>query len=336
MTVIDADGHVTETQEQVARYLDEPYRRRPTSMLFYPWDGWDRRMLGTLGEFASTAEAWLKAMDRGGMETAVLYPTLGLFMSFLRDRQWAVALCRAYNSFMHEQFTKKSPRLKVVALLPLQDPEAAAAELRRAVRELGCVGAMLAADGSHVLGDPRFTPIYDEAQRLDTMLGVHASGSHLGGGGLELFPAFVQTHTCSHAFGQMRQLTSIVLEGIPERFPNLRIAFLEAGCGWAPYWMERMDEEYAKRKSEAPVLKKKPSDYVRSGKIYFSCEADECLLPQAMKLVGDNQIVYASDFPHWDGSYPHSIGELRERDDLSEAQKGKVLADNARRLYKLA
>jgi predicted TIM-barrel fold metal-dependent hydrolase len=335
MTVIDADGHVTETQDQVTRYLEEPYRRRPSNMFFYPWDGWDRRMLGTLGEFASTAEAWLKAMDRGGMETAVLYPTLGLFMSFLRDRQWAVALCRAYNTFMHEEFTKKSPRLKVVALLPLQDPDAAAAELRRAVRELGCVGAMLAADGSHVLGDARFTPIYEEAQRLDTMLGVHASGSHLGGGGLELFPAFIQTHTCSHAFGQMRQLTSIILEGIPERFPNLRIAFLEAGCGWAPYWMERMDEEYSKRASEAPVLKKKPSDYVRSGKIYFSCEADECLLPQAMKLIGDNQIVYASDFPHWDGSYPHSIGELRERDDLSEAQKAKALADNARRLYKL-
>ena len=336
MTVIDADGHVTETQEQVTRYLEEPYRRRPGNTFFYPWDGWDRRMLGTLGEYASTAEAWLKALDRGGMEAAVLYPTLGLFMSFLRDRQWAVALCRAYNTFMHEEFTKKSPRLKAVALLPLQDPQAAAAELRRAVRELGCVGAMLAADGSHLLGDARFTPIYEEAARLDTMLGVHASGSHLGGGGLELFPAFVQTHTCSHAFGQMRQLTSIIFEGIPERFPNLRIAFLEAGCGWAPYWIERMDEEYAKRASEAPVLRKKPSDYVRSGNIYFSCEADECLLPQAMKLIGDNQIVYASDFPHWDGSYPHSIGELREREDLSAAQKAKVLADNARRLYKLS
>jgi len=336
MTVFDADTAITETQEQVTRYLEEPYRRRPTNMFFYPWDGWDRRMLGTLGEFATTAEAWLKAMDRGAMETAVLYPTLGLFMSFLRDRQWAVALCRAYNTFMHEEFTKKTPRLRAVALLPLQDPQAAAVELRRAVRELGCVGAMLAADGSHVLGDARFTPIYEEADRLDTMLGVHASGSHLGGGGLELFPAFVQTHTCSHAFGQMRQLTSIVFEGIPERFPNLRIAFLEAGCGWAPYWMQRMDEEYAKRASEAPVLRKKPSDYVRSGNIYFSCEADECLLPQAMKLIGDNQIVYASDFPHWDGSYPHSIGELRERGDLSEGQKAKVLAGNARRLYRLA
>ncbi len=336
MSVIDADGHVTETQEQIARYLDEPYRRRPSNQFFFPWDGWDRRMLGTLGEFASTADAWLKALDRGGMEMAVLYPTLGLFMSFLRDRQWAVALCRAYNTFMHDEFTRKSPRLKAVALLPVQDPEAAALELRRGVRELGCVGAMLAADGAHVLGDARFTPIFEEAERLDTMLGVHASGSHLGGGGLELFPTFIQTHTCSHAFGQMRQLTSIVLEGIPERFPRLRLAFLEAGCGWAPYWIERMDEEYSKRASEAPALRKKPSDYARSGKIYFSCEADECLLPQAMKLIGENQIVYASDYPHWDGSYPHSLGELRSREDLTEAQKRKVLADNARRLYKLS
>jgi predicted TIM-barrel fold metal-dependent hydrolase len=335
MTVIDADGHVTETQDQVAKYLDEPYRRRPLVSSFYPWDGWDRRLLGSLGDFGGTAESWLAALDRGGMEATVLYPTLGLFMSFLRDRQWAVALCRAYNTFLHEEFTRVSPRLQAVALLPVQAPEEAAAELRRAVRELGFVGGMLAADGSHLLGDARFLPIYEEAQRLDTMLGVHASGSHLGGAGVELFPEFIQAHTVSHAFGQMRQITSIVFEGIPERFPDLRIAFLEAGCGWAPYWMERMDDEYAKRAPEAPALKKPPSAYIRSGKIYFSCEADEWLLPQAVKLVGENQIVYASDFPHWDHSFPGSIAEIRERGDLTDPQKRKILGDNTRRLYGL-
>src|SRR5467141_2036040 len=108
-----------------------------------------------------------------------------------------------------------------------------------------------------------------------------------------------------------------------------------AGCGWAPYWMERMDDEYAKRAPEAPALKKKPSEYVRSGKIYFSCEADEWLLGPAVKLVGENQIVYASDFPHWDNSYPQSIDEIRDRGDLSDAQKRKILGDNARRLYGL-
>jgi uncharacterized protein len=247
MTVIDADGHVTESQEQVARYLDEPYRRRPGVSSFYAWDGWDRRLLGTLGDAAGDADSWLRALDKGGMESVVLYPTLGLFMSFIKDRKWAVALCRAYNTLMYEEFIKKSPRLKAVALLPVQDPEACAPELRRAVRELGHSGAMLPADGNHLLGDSRYSGVYEEAQRLDAMLGIHASGSHLGGAGVDLFPAFIQAHTCSHAFGQMRQFTSIVFEGIPERFPELRIAFLEAGCGWAPYWMERMDDEYCKR-----------------------------------------------------------------------------------------
>src|SRR5438045_9586059 len=128
-------------------------------------------MLGTLGEYAATADVWLEALDRGSMDLAVLYPTLGLFMSFLKDRQWAVALCRAYNTFMHEEFAKKTPRLKAAALLPLQDPEAAAKVLRRAARELGAVGAMLATDGQHQLGGARFAPIYEEAERLDVMLG---------------------------------------------------------------------------------------------------------------------------------------------------------------------
>ena len=336
MTVLDADGHVTESYEQLSKYLDEPYRRRPLTFPWYAADGWDRRLVDKFHDWAGNAKQWLEALDRGGMEQVVLFPTLGLFMSFLKDREWAVRLCRAYNTLLYEEFIKVSPRLKAVALLPIQDPEAAAKELRRAVSELGHVGGMLAADGSHVLGDERFTPIYEEAQRLDVMLGVHASGSHLGGAGVDLFPRFIQAHTCSHPFGQMRQLTSIVFEGIPERFPDLRIAFLEAGAGWAPYWMERMDDEYAKRgEVEAPALRKKPSDYVRSGKIYFSCEADEWLLPQALKLVGENQIVYASDFPHWDHSFPGSIDEIRNRGDITDAQKKRVLADNCRRLYKL-
>jgi predicted TIM-barrel fold metal-dependent hydrolase len=133
----------------------------------------------------------------------------------------------------------------------------------------------------------------------------------------------------------MRQLTSIVLEGVPARYPELRLAFLEAGCGWVPYWMERMDDEYAKRASEVPELTRRPSEYVRSGRIYFSCEADEWLLPQAVKLVGEDQIVYASDFPHWDHSYPASLDEIRNRGDLTEDQKRKILEVNTRRLYGL-
>jgi hypothetical protein len=83
--VLDADGHVTESTEQVAKYLDEPYRRRPLNFPFYPQDGWDRRLLGTLGDFGGDAETWLRALDKGGVEATILYPTLGLFMSFINN-----------------------------------------------------------------------------------------------------------------------------------------------------------------------------------------------------------------------------------------------------------
>src|SRR5438094_8954389 len=228
MTILDADGHVTETQDQIVKYLDEPYRRRPSGAFFYPWDGWDRRLRGTLGDWAGDAETWLRALDKGGVDQTVLYPTLGLFLSFLRDRQWAVALCRAYNTFLHEHFVKVSPRLQAVALLPVQDPDAAAVELQRAVararprRRDARRRRPARARGLPLPRNLRRSPAPERHARHSR------PGSHLGGAGVDLFPSFIQTHTCSHAFGQMRQLTSMIFEGVPEKFPRLRVAFLEA------------------------------------------------------------------------------------------------------------
>src|SRR5262245_3632136 len=135
--VIDADGHVTESWEQIARHLDEPYRRRPLQTPFFPQDGWDRRLIGTRGDWAGDARSWEEALDAGGMSISVLYPTLGLFLAFLHDAEWAVALARAYNTMLATELVSQSKRLEGVALLPLQDPPAAARELERAVTELG-------------------------------------------------------------------------------------------------------------------------------------------------------------------------------------------------------
>jgi len=334
--VIDADGHVTESWEQIARHLEEPYRRRPLLTPFFPQDGWDRRLIGTKGNWAADARSWEEALDTGGMSLSVLYPTLGLFMPFLRDAEWAVVLSRAYNTMLYKELTSQSRRLKGVALLPLQDPVAAAQELERAVGELGFVGGMLSADSYFLLGHSRFDPIYATAQRLGVPLGVHAGGTDMGVAGSEPYPKFIQAHTLSHPFAQMRQFTSMIFDGIPVRFPELTIAYLEAGAGWVPYLLQRMDEEWEKRgHAEAKLLRQPPSSYVHSHRIYFSCEADEPLLPQAIACVGAERIVYASDFPHWDHSYPKSVKELTERADLSDEQKRRVLADNARRLYRL-
>ena len=334
--VIDGDGHVTETWEQIAKHLEEPYRKRPLLSPFFPQDAWDRRLVGTKGNWAGDGKSWLEALDSGGMAMAVLFPTLGLFSAFLHDAEWAVRLCRAYNTMLYKDVTSVSPRLKGVALLPLQDPEAAADELRRAVRELGLLGGMLAADGYYLLGHKRFDPIYAAAQELGVPVAVHAGGTDMGSAGHEPFPKFIQAHACSHVFAQLRQITSMMFEGVHIRFPRLKIAFLEAGSGWIPFFLQRLDEEWEKRGHvEAKLLTKSPTDYVRGGNIYFSCETDEPLLPQALAYVGADRIMYASDVPHWDHSYPKSVKELADRADVTDAQKTSVFSGAARRFYNL-
>jgi hypothetical protein len=96
-----------------------------------------------------------------------------------------------------------------------------------------------------------------------------------------------------------------------------------------------MDREYKLRAVEAPLLRARPSEYIRSGQLYFSCEAEETTLPAVFQAVGEDVLLYASDYPHWDMEYPDSARELWERSDLSSQARRKILGENARRLYQL-
>jgi predicted TIM-barrel fold metal-dependent hydrolase len=339
IAVVDADGHVTESSAQLARYLDPAYREYGPSSgarVYYPSDSWDRSVRGTLGASGSDAKTWLEALDRGGLESAILYPTNGLGIGWIREPDFAVALCRAYNDFFHQELMLQSPRLMGVALLPLQDVPEAVSELRRA-RGLGFVGAMLPAVGLRKpLGHQDFWPIYAEAERLGCMVGVHATvrGPHFFGA--DLFDRFVEVHTLSHPFAQMIQMTSLTFQGVLEAFPRLKVAFLEAGCTWVPYWLGRMDEEWEKRGAlEAPTCKRKPSDYLTSDRVFYPAEASEWLLGATADALGSAGIFYASDWPHWDNEFPENIHELEKRTDLSDDMKRQIFSGAARRLYGL-
>lgn len=333
---IDADGHITETDNQLREYMELPYQSRGATL--YPQDYWDRSVSGTLGVEASDARTWLDALDRGGISTAVLFPTNGLGIGWIREPDYAVALCKAWNNFVTEKFQKVSPRLKAVALIPMQDVNEAIKELRRAVSELKLAGAMLPAVGLRApLSHPQFDPIWAEAERSGCMMAVHATVRGPHAFGADGFDSFIEVHTLSHPFAQMTQLTGIIFRGIPERFPRVKIAFMESGCSWVPFWMDRMDEEWEKRGAvEAPHCKKKPSEYVTNGQLFFHAEADEKSIAEAVRRLGDGVLFYASDFPHWDHSFPHSLDEMIERKDLSEETRRKILFENARRLYGLA
>jgi len=340
MEVRDADGHIIEGTESLVDYIDPAFREYGPARgwrSYFPTDAWDRSVRGTLGERLGDAAGWAKALEEGRMESTVLYPTNGLGIGWIREADFAVALCRAYNDFFFDRFTSKDRRLQGVALLPLQDIPEAIKELKRATQKLGAVGAMLPAVGLRKpLGHEDHWPLFEEAERLGVMLASHATvrGPHYYGA--DVFDRFIEVHTLSHAFAQMTQFASLVFRGVPERFPKLRIGFMEAGCSWLPFWIDRMDEEWEKRGAlEAPECKHAPSEYVKRGSLYVSVESGEKSLAEVVRRFGDDNIVFASDLPHWDCEYPENLHSIKSRPDLSESTKAKILATNVAKLYGL-
>ena len=204
----------------------------------------------------------------------MLYPTGGLSLGLIQNPEWSCVIARAYNSWIAERFSKQSSRLKAVALLPVHEPLEAAKELERA-KGLGLVAGLLPAVTvlNKGYGHSDFDPIYGAAEKLDMPLTVHGAPSR--GMGFDFFNKFLHVHTLEHPFAILIQFTHMVFEGVFNRFPKLRVAFLEAGSGWLPYMMDRMDEEMEKPyRFQAPLLKQKPSEIIRSGQVWATCEVE--------------------------------------------------------------
>ena len=350
-SMLDADGHLIERDEELLEYMEPPYKGNNT-LLGFPFfptlDGYQRgaimARLGIHKGYTINAKTWIEFLDGTGIESTVLYPTAGLAFNMIQDPTWAVPLARAYNNWFTDKFHKASPqRLKAVALVPIQDMPEAVKELRRAVTELGMVGAVLGANGAELgvrkpLGDPSFWPLYEEAERLDVPVALHGAPS--ASLGINFFYRFAQTHALEHPIAQIVQLTSMVMEGVFERFPKLRVAYLEAGAGWVPYIMDRLDRSYevwsGKQVQEfSPWLKKRPSEYIRSGRIYFNCEGGEITLPYALKRIGHNAVLFASDFPHETNieRAKREIEELMRHEELSDEAKQAIFHDNIVSFY---
>ena len=332
--IIDGDGHLYERDEDIRPYLQGKYPEETlrTYYLFPTLDGW-RRGIPPRGHRYDAA-GWAQFMDATGISESVLYPTLGLAFAYARDPDWAADLARAYNDYVYDHFLMRNARLKAVALLPVQAPRAAAAELRRAINELGMVGGLLPTPGLTVgYGDTCFDPLYEAAQALGTMLGVHGAARQHGIGvnldyvGADGGQAFV----LAHSFGQMSQFTHMIFGRVFERFPRLKVAFLEAGCGWVPYLIERID-----RRTER-TGRRLATEQVRNHPVYFHAElAERQVLPLALSVVGEDRFLYASDFPHEpDDEIMEVLEAFLVREDVSQSAKQKILCENIEALYTL-
>jgi predicted TIM-barrel fold metal-dependent hydrolase len=139
----------------------------------------------------------------------------------------------------------------------------------------------------------------------------------------------------AHPFEQMIATLCVVAGGLLERFPRLKFAFMEAGCGWVPYWMERLDEHFEFLQPTVPWLTKRPSEYMKSGQMFYAFEMEEKMLPYVAEFVGAERLVFATDYNHSDSKFPHTVEEVMERKDISDALKTKIIGENAAKLYSL-
>ena len=341
--VIDADGHVLESEKEIELYFEGDYKgvkRSGVFSIFPSLDGWPRGFVKGLDKISTTtAESWIQFVDGSKLDAAVLYPTAGLSFGLIQDPDWACVVARAYNNWLYDRYCKVDSRLKGVAILPVHEPKEAAKELHHAVTEQEMVAGLLPAVTmlNKGYGHVDFHPIYEEAQKLNVPLAVHGAVSR--GLGFDFLQTMSMIHTLEHPLAQMIQLTSVVLDGVFDLFPKLRMGFLEAGAGWIPYMMDRMDEKFhIDRKRKHFPLSKRPSEYFKSGNVYITCETDEKTLDTVVREMGEDYMMYPTDFPHEReaGIFAKDIPEFWERTDLSERVKRKVFSENAKRFYNLA
>jgi predicted TIM-barrel fold metal-dependent hydrolase len=351
--IIDGDGHIMEDNEGIIARMASPYREiaAQRGIVFPPLDHLHTgRAVETPpqreGRPAVGPEGWLTFLDDVGIEWTVLYPTQALAYGKIVSLDYAVAAARAYNDWLHDTYLKFNPRFKGMAIIPMQDPQEAAKELRRAVTELGMLGAMMPSNGlPSLLGSKSYWPVYQEADRLGCCLAVHG-GVH-DRFGMDHMNLYVPVHALGHPWGLAINCANIVYNGIFDRFPRVRIAFLEGGIAWLLLLLERLHashethfqyippDEFGVREDEDP--RQTMIKLIQEGRVFLGIETEELTMPFALKIVGNQPFLYSSDFPHevTNESCKHDIGELMESSDITAEDKAALLYRNAERFYKL-
>lgn len=361
--VLDADRHSMDPSTFWGPYLEPQYRGRvtavgdvqlvdgkPFSRMHAPeprsgFRGWSNTppyqeaFREALAEGFSPA-ANLRDMDREGVDVAVLFPSYGLSMTFMDDidPQLGAAICRAYNTWIAAYCNHAPGRVKAVALAPVYEPARAIEELQRAKEQLGLVGVMWRPNPikGRTFTHPDYYPIYEACAALDLPILVHeGSDTTLNQAGSDRYSTFTR-HIACHPIEQMLACLQFCADGLLERFPGLRVGFMEAGCGWAPYWVERMDEHWENYYFGKARATKEPPSYYFHRQCFVSCEAGEALIPCYVTQLGEDTLVTATDYPHPDaiGKFPErTVGDLTGNRSLSASTKQSVLWENPARLF---
>jgi predicted TIM-barrel fold metal-dependent hydrolase len=290
----------------------------------------------------------LKVMDNEGIDISLLYPSIGIYWEgWVRDPALASAYTRAYNRWLVDFCNTDRGRLKPVAHISLLDPAAACEEVRRA-RSDGCIGVMLSPDplarNGKMLSDPELDGFWSTLEDLDMPFAFHVVVrpheqemlSRMGWAGAEGYSGQSDMTVMNFAFlslGVMAAFTQMVSAAVFEKFPRLRCAVLETGATWISAWLDRMDVKYETMKARTPM--KRPASEYFLRHCVISADPDESTIADAVRHIGADYFIWASDYPHIDAS-TNVLGELKHHiAGLSPEDQAKVLGGSAVRFYDL-
>jgi len=355
--IVDVDSHHYEnaSYRDIVNYVEDPVlRHRAKSSMtrqsgavsLFPTSYGSQDMSGRVTRYhtralektpeghprdLTLAQRWMDAM---GVDISMLFPTpmlnLGAHPVPEVENQWA----RAYNRWLCEQILPHESRVRSMLYLPFNDPEASYKMVQDFAHYPGVSGFMITAGHQQAVHNNAFMKTYASLEERGLPLAFHGI-YNWDDKAFQTMNRFISVHALGFVFYNMVHCINWVVNGLPERFPNLKVIWMESGLAWIPFVMQRMDNEYAMRSNEAPALKMKPSDYMRQ--MYYSSQPMECGNLKALEVTFDminakTQLLYASDYPHWDFDLPSTIIDLPFLDDEG---KKNVLGETARKLFNI-
>jgi predicted TIM-barrel fold metal-dependent hydrolase len=261
------------------------------------------------------AEAQVMGMEMEGVDIAVLYPTAGLALIGRDnlDPRFSLAICQAYNNWIHE-FCQHSPdQLKFVAMLPVHDVHLACRELVRCVRELGAVGSFIRPNlvNGRYWHSNYWDPLYSIHEELGVTWGFHEGVSAVYSRMIELYGENrFYRHVASHWIEMQQAMIAMIVGGVFEFHAKLRVGFLEAQNSWVPGLLTRIEWDYPQyRDSHAPYLTLTPREYFRRN-CWAAVEGSEPEIEATAGLIGADRMCVSTDYPHFDSNFPHVAENL--------------------------
>jgi predicted TIM-barrel fold metal-dependent hydrolase len=275
---------------------------------------------------------WMDAMS---VDYSCLFPTLMLSIGLHPESEMEVELCWAYNRWLTEKALPESEgRFYSMLSLPLSEPDEAMRQIETFGDRKGVAGFMITSVRGQPVHHNRHMKVFRALEERGLPLSFHSAINPMEPV-FKTLNRFASVHGLGFPFYNILHVTNWVTNGIGERFPKLKVIWIEGGLAWVPFLMQRLDHEFMLRPSEYPLLKKRPSDYMRD--MYYASQPMETVDRGALECTfrminAETQLLYASDYPHWDFDLPSTIWDLPF---LSEKAKHNILGGTAARLFKL-